>query len=88
MKDMTLGFSALLIKILACIPINRYKKIGTICIKDDYLRIWIAAARGPRSRCLGSSLAARSLRDDRQAENNNTTRINQNRIENTGLSTI
>jgi hypothetical protein len=29
-KDMTLGFPT----ILACIPIDRYKKIGTICIKD------------------------------------------------------
>jgi hypothetical protein len=34
---MTLGFPTLLIKILACIPIDRYKKIGTICIKDTYL---------------------------------------------------
>jgi hypothetical protein len=34
---MTLGFPTLLIKILACIPINRYKKIGTICIKDTCL---------------------------------------------------
>jgi hypothetical protein len=65
-------------KILACIPIDRYKKIGTICIKDTCLRIPLAAARGLQSRCLGNSLAARSLRDDRQARNNNTTRINQN----------
>jgi hypothetical protein len=34
---MTLGFPTLLIKILACIPIDRYKKIGTICIKDTCL---------------------------------------------------
>jgi hypothetical protein len=34
---MTLGFSTLLIKILACISIDRYKKIGTICIKDTSL---------------------------------------------------
>jgi hypothetical protein len=31
---MTLGFPTPLIKILACIPIDRYKKIGTICIED------------------------------------------------------
>jgi hypothetical protein len=31
---MTLGFPTLPIKILACIPIDRYKKIGTICVKD------------------------------------------------------
>jgi hypothetical protein len=34
---MTLGFPTLLIKILACIPIHRYKKIGTICVKDTCL---------------------------------------------------
>jgi hypothetical protein len=34
---MTLEFSTLLIKILACIPIDRYKKVGTICIKDTCL---------------------------------------------------
>jgi hypothetical protein len=34
---MTLGFPTLLIKILACIPIDRYKKIGTISIKDTCL---------------------------------------------------
>jgi hypothetical protein len=34
---MTFGFPTLLIKILASIPIDRYKKIGTICIKDTYL---------------------------------------------------
>jgi hypothetical protein len=34
---MTLGFPTLLIKIVACIPIDRYKKIGTICIKDTCL---------------------------------------------------
>jgi hypothetical protein len=31
---MTLGFPILSIKILACIPTDRYKKIGTICVKD------------------------------------------------------
>jgi hypothetical protein len=62
---MTLGFPTLLIKILACIPTDRYKKIGTICVKDTCLRIPLAAARGPQSRCLGSSLAARSLHNDR-----------------------
>jgi hypothetical protein len=34
---MTLGFPTLLIKILACIPIDRYKKIGTIYV--DILEI-------------------------------------------------
>jgi hypothetical protein len=34
---MTLGFLTLLIKILACIPIDRYKKIGTICVSDTCL---------------------------------------------------
>jgi hypothetical protein len=34
---MTLGFPTLLIKKLACIPIDRYKKIGTISIKDTCL---------------------------------------------------
>jgi hypothetical protein len=34
---MTLGFPTLLIKILACISIDRYKKIGTIFIKDTCL---------------------------------------------------
>jgi hypothetical protein len=62
---MTLGFSTLLIEILACIPIDRYKKIGTICVKDTCIRIPLAATRGLRSQCLGSSLATRSLRDDR-----------------------
>jgi hypothetical protein len=86
---MTLGFPTLLIKkILACIPIDRYKKIGIICVKDTCLRIPLVAARGLQSRCLGSSPAARSLRDDRQVENNNTTRINQNRIVNREISII
>jgi hypothetical protein len=79
---MTLEYPTLLIKILACIPIDRYKKIGTICIKDTCLRISLAAARGLQRRGLGNSPPARSLRDDRQARNNNTTRINQNRIVN------
>jgi hypothetical protein len=34
---MALGFPTILIKILACIPIDRYKKIGIICIKDTFL---------------------------------------------------
>jgi hypothetical protein len=85
---MTLGFPALLIKILAFIPIDRYKKIGTICVKETCLRIPLAAARGLRSRCHGNSPAARSLHDDRQAGNNNTTRINQNRMVNRGTSII
>jgi hypothetical protein len=85
---MTLGFPTILIKILACIPINRYKKIGTICVKDTCLRIPLAAARGLQIRCLGSSPEARSLRDDQQAGNNNTTRINQNRIVNREISII
>jgi hypothetical protein len=34
---MTLGFTTLPIKILACIPIDRYKKIVTICIKNTCL---------------------------------------------------
>jgi hypothetical protein len=57
---MTLGFPTLLIKILACIPMDRYNKIGTICIKDTCLGISLATARG-----LGNSLTTRSLRDDR-----------------------
>jgi hypothetical protein len=66
---MTLGFPTLLIKILACIPIDRYKKIGTIYIKDTCLRILLAIAQGLQSRCLGNSPSARFLCDDRQAEN-------------------
>jgi hypothetical protein len=34
---MTIGFPTLLIKKLACIPIDRYKKIGTIHVKDSCL---------------------------------------------------
>jgi hypothetical protein len=45
-KEMTLGFPTLSIKILACISRDRYKKIGTICIKDACLQILPAAARG------------------------------------------
>jgi hypothetical protein len=85
---MTLGFPTLPIKILACIPIDRYKKIGIICIKDTCLRIPLAAARVLQSRYLGNSSAARSLCDDRQAGNNNTTRINQNRIVKREISII
>jgi hypothetical protein len=88
-KDMTLGVPTLPIKkILAYNPIDRYKKIGTICIKDPCLRILPGAARGLQSRCHGNSPAAHSLRDDQQAGNNNTTRINQNRIVNEGILII
>jgi hypothetical protein len=68
---MTLGFPVLPIKILACIPIDRYKKIGTICIKDTCLQIPFATASDLQSRGLGNSLAARSLRDDRRVGNKN-----------------
>jgi hypothetical protein len=61
---MTLGFSTLLIKILGCIPIDRYKKIGTICIKDTCLQIPLAATQDLQSQGLANSLAAHSLRDD------------------------
>jgi hypothetical protein len=43
---MTLGFPTLMIKILACIPIVRYKKISTICVKDTCLRISLAVFKG------------------------------------------
>jgi hypothetical protein len=62
---MTLGFPTLLIKVVACVPRDRYKEIGIICAKDTGHRIPLAAAQGPRSRCLGNSLAARSLCDNR-----------------------
>jgi hypothetical protein len=38
---MTLGFPTLPIKILACIPMDRYKKIGTICVEDTCLKFWL-----------------------------------------------
>jgi hypothetical protein len=69
---MTLGLPTLPIKdkkILACIPIDRYKKIGTICVKDTCLRISLAAARGLRNRCLRNSLSARSLCNNLQVGN-------------------
>jgi hypothetical protein len=66
---MTLGFQTILTKILACIPIYRYKKIGTICINDTCLQIPLAVARYLQSRDLRNSLTGRSLRDDRHAEN-------------------
>jgi hypothetical protein len=66
---MTLGFPTILAKILACIPIDRYKKIGTICIKDTCLQISLAAAQYLQSRGLRNSSVARSLHDDRQARN-------------------
>jgi hypothetical protein len=43
---MTLGFPTLLIKILACIPIDRYKKIGIICAKDSCLAAQSLALEG------------------------------------------
>jgi hypothetical protein len=43
---MTLGFPTLLIKILACISIDRYKKIGTIFIKDTCLAAQSLALEG------------------------------------------
>jgi hypothetical protein len=69
---MTLGFPTIQTKILACIPIDRYKKISTIYIKDTCLQIPLAATQDLQSRGLGNSLAARSLRDDPQAGKNNT----------------
>jgi hypothetical protein len=79
-----LGFLTPPIKILACIHIDRYKKIGTICIKDTCLRIHLVAARGLRSRYLGNSLAARSLRDDRLAGNKQENINKKSRVENSG----
>ncbi len=61
---MTLGFPTPPIKVLACIPIGRYKKIGTICIKDTCLQISLAAAQDLQSRGLANSPVARSLCDD------------------------
>jgi hypothetical protein len=66
---MILGFPTFLKKILACIPIDRYKKIGTICVNDTCLRILLAAARDLQSRGPGNSPAARLLHDDWQARN-------------------
>jgi hypothetical protein len=37
----------------------------------------LTAARGPQNQCLGNSLAARSLRNDRQARKSNIHKINQ-----------
>jgi hypothetical protein len=51
-------------KILACIPKDRYKKIGIICIKDTCLRIPLAASRDLQSQGPRNSLSARSPRDD------------------------
>jgi hypothetical protein len=62
---MTLEFPIVLIKILACIPIYRYKKIGRICIKDTCLQIPLATAQDLQSQGLANSPAARSLRDHR-----------------------
>jgi hypothetical protein len=66
---MTLGFPIIPTTILACIPIDRYKEIGTICVKDTCLQLLLAAAQDIQSRGLGNSSAAHSLCDDRQAEN-------------------
>jgi hypothetical protein len=66
---MILGFPTLPIKILACIHIDRYKKIGTMFIKDTCLQIPFAAARDLQCRCPGNSPVAHSLRHDRQAGN-------------------
>jgi hypothetical protein len=85
---MTLGFPTLLIKILACIPIDRYKKIGTICTKDTCHQILLAVAQYLQSRGLGNSLAARFLDDDRQARNKQYNKNKLNRIANRGISII
>jgi hypothetical protein len=61
---MTLGFLTHLIKIVACIPVDRYKKIGTICIKDTCLQVPLATARYLQSRGPVNSPTARSLRND------------------------
>jgi hypothetical protein len=82
---MTLGFPTILVAILAYIPIDRYKKIGTICIKDTCLQILLATARDIQSQCLGSSPVARSLRDDRQAGNKQYTQHKPNRIAYRGI---
>jgi hypothetical protein len=62
---MTLGFPIIQATILACILIDGYKKIGTICVKDTCLQIMLAAARDLQSLCLGSSPVAHSLCNDR-----------------------
>jgi hypothetical protein len=81
---MTLGFQTLPIKILACIPKDRYKKIGTIYVKDTCLQIPFAATR-----CLGSSSVARSLLDDWQARNKQENKKNKsNRTANRGILII
>jgi hypothetical protein len=48
--------------------------------ENTCLRIPLAAARDPRSRCLGNSLATRSLRDDRYTRNEQYTRNKLNRM--------
>ncbi len=73
---MILGFPTFLKKILACIPIDRYKKIGTICVKDTCLQIPLAAL-DLQTRGLGNSPRARSLLKDRQARNKQDNKINQ-----------
>jgi hypothetical protein len=85
---MTLGFPTLLIKILACIPIDRYKKIGTICVKDTCFKIPFAAARGLRSQCLRSYSAVCDLHDDRQAENKQYNKNKSNRTTTRGISIL
>jgi hypothetical protein len=61
---MTLGFQTILTKILACIPIYRYKKIGTICINDTCLQIPLATARDHQNQSLESSPVAHPQIDE------------------------
>jgi hypothetical protein len=83
---MTLGFPTILTKILALIPIDRYRKIGIICVKDSCLQIPLTAAQDLQSRGLGNSLTTCSLHDDRQAENKQYTQNKSNRIANRTIS--
>jgi hypothetical protein len=59
-------------QLLACNPIDGYMKRYNMH-KDTCLQIPLAATRDFQNRGLGNSLAARSLRDDRQAKNNQYT---------------
>jgi hypothetical protein len=85
---MTLGLPTISTTILACIPIDRYRKIGTICVKDTCLQILLAAAQDLQSRGLGNSLAACSLHDDQQAGNKQYNKNKSNKIANRGISII
>jgi hypothetical protein len=76
---MTLRFPTIPIKIVACIPIDRYKKIGIICVKDTCLQIPLAAARDLQSRGHGNSPAAYSLLNDRQARKKQYNKNKSNR---------